>query len=528
MAPDDVGIRSRMAALLIDVGQPDQAMAELNHAFAVAPQRPDIAEALFIAALKTGDPGKEDAALAKIRAAQGDTPLVQNLDGLLKLTRLDIAGARTTFGAILQKNPTYLPAKVNLARVLAMQGDEAGYEKALTAILVKDPLAEPALTMLTDSLISSGRLDLAITLLEHAHVTSPKDMRLAQSLGELYLRAGKPQQALDLVAASSAKGDVPPQLLGPQAEAQLALKQLDQARATLTHMLELEPRNLTVRRQLVAIQLQAGDYERARNLIKAGIAEMPNYYELYLDYALISLKTGGMKAALATADAFYAENRTFTPALALKGDLYMANNQPTDAIKAYQAADATAPSPLLTMHMAGALVRNGQADAANKTLTDWRASHPDDLLIAAQLASLQISQEKYADAKATLQAILAKQPHDVPTLNNLAWVDQKLGAGDAKALAQQAYELGPSAQTADTLGWILTTEGDPSTGAILLRQASSGSNDPRVDYHFAVALKDTGRKDEAVKLLRQVVAAQGQFEEKAAAEKLLTEITKGS
>jgi cellulose synthase operon protein C len=206
----------------------------------------------------------------------------------------------------------------------------------------------------------------------------------------------------------------------------------------------------------------------------------------------------------------------------------MANNQPADAIKAYQMADATAPSSLLTMHMAGALVRNGQADAAEKILTDWRASHPDDLLIAAQLASLQISREKYADAKVTLQAILAKQPHDVPTLNNLAWVDQKLGAGDAKALAQQAYELGPSAQTADTLGWILTTEGDPSTGAILLRQASSGSNDPRVEYHFAVALKDTGRKDEAVKLLRQVVAAQGQFEEKVSAEKLLTEITKGS
>ncbi len=528
MAPDDVGIRTQMASLLLDVEQADQAIAELDHAFALAPKQPQVAEALFVAALKTGDSAKEDATLAKIRAAQGDTPLVQNLDGLLKLTRLDVAGARTTFEAILQKNPDFLPAKINLARALAMQGDEAGYEKTLTAILDKDPVAEPALTMLTGSLVSSGRLDQAITLLEHARVASPKDMRLAQSLGDLYIRAGKAQQALDLVAASSPKGEVSPQLLGLQAAAQIALKQTDQARATLTHMLDLQPRNLIARRQLVALLVQAGDYEGARNLIKAGMAAMPNTYQLDLDYALVDLKTGGIQAALATADALYSENRTFTPLLALKGDLYLANNQPAEAVKAYQAAGATTPSAMLTIRVAGALVRNGQADVADKTLADWLAKHPDDLMVEGQLASLQISQEKYAAAKITLQAILAKQPHDAATLNNLAWVDQKLGAGDAKALAQQAYALGPSAQTADTLGWILTTEGDPSTGAILLRQATSGSADPRIQYHFAVALKDTGQKDEAVKVLHQVVAAQGQFEEKAAAEKLLTEMTKGS
>ena len=46
-------------------------------------------------------------------------------------------------------------------------------------------------------------------------------------------------------------------------------------------------------------------------------------------------------------------------------------------------------------------------------------------------------------------------------MNNLAWVYQQQG-NDAKAqaLARQAYVLSPSPQTADTLGWILTTSGD--------------------------------------------------------------------
>ncbi len=528
ISPDNVDVRSQLAALLLDAGQPDQAMAELEHAFTLAPKRPEIAEALFLAALRTGDAAKQDATLAKIRSAQGDTPLVQNLDGLLKINRLDLAGAKAEFEAILQKTPDFMPAKVNLARVIAMQGDQAGYETMLTAILNKDPVAEPALTMMTGALVNSGRLDQAVTLLEHAHAAAPNNVQLTDSLGDLYIRSGKPQQALDLVHALSPKGEVPTPLLGLQAAAQIASKQTDPARATLTRILAEQPRNLTARRQLVALLVQANDYEGARNLIKAGMAAMPNTYQLYLDYALIDLKASGMKAAQATADALYTENRTFTPALALKGDLYMANNQPADAAKAYQAAAATAPSALLATRLAGALERAGQVDAGDKVLADWFAQHPDDLGVAAVLATLQINQGKYADAKTTLKAVLAKQPNAVAILNNLAWVDQKLGTGDAKALAQQAYSLAPSPQTADTLGWILVTGGDPSAGEILLRQATSGSDDPRIQYHFAVALKDTGQKDEAVKLLHKVVAAQGQFDEKAAAQKLLTEMTKGS
>ena len=78
------------------------------------------------------------------------------------------------------------------------------------------------------------------------------------------------------------------------------------------------------------------------------------------------------------------------------------------------------------------------------------------------------------------------------------------------------------------MGWILTAGGDPTKGAILLRQANAGTTDPRIQYHFAVALKDTGQRDEAVKLLRQVVASPAQFDEKAAAERLLSEMSKGS
>ena len=89
--------------------------------------------------------------------------------------------------------------------------------------------------------------------------------------------------------------------------------------------------------------------------------------------------------------------------------------------------------------------------------------------------------------------------------------------------------LAPSPQTADTLGWIMTNAGNAATGVALLRQANAeASTDPRVQYHYAVALKHTGQKDEAVKLLNAVVAVKGDFQEKTDAQKLLDEMGKGS
>jgi predicted Zn-dependent protease len=139
-----------------------------------------------------------------------------------------------------------------------------------------------------------------------------------------------------------------------------------------------------------------------------------------------------------------------------------------------------------------------------------------------QLAEIHIGIDRLPEAKGYLETILAAKPHDAVALNNLAWVYQQTKDPRAQSLARQAYILAPGAQTADTLGWILTTGGDSEAGVNLLRQASAeAANDPRVLYHFAVALKNTGKKDEAKRVLAEVVANKAQFKEKADAEQLL-------
>ena len=81
---------------------------------------------------------------------------------------------------------------------------------------------------------------------------------------------------------------------------------------------------------------RAGDYEHARNLIKAGLVDNPRNYQLYQDYVMVDLKAGGVDAAVATAKQLQQQDHDFPPARALVGDVYMAADRPADAVRAYR------------------------------------------------------------------------------------------------------------------------------------------------------------------------------------------------
>lgn len=529
LAPNDVGVQTRLATVRMGMGQPGAAMDDLEHTLELAPKQPAVGEALFFAALATGDTQKAADAFAKVKAAEGDTPVVANLGGLLQLSNLDAAGAHKTFAAITQEHPDFMPAQINLARVLAMQGDASGAEKVLSDILAQRPAVEPALTMLASDYAQSNRLPDAITLMEHAHAAAPDDLRLVNGLGDLYIRSGNAQKALDLAAQTKGADASSNELLALKAAAYLALGQKDQARDTFTQLLKQDPTQLGVRQRLVGLLVDAGDFNSARDVVKAGIATTPRDYQLLLDYVMIDLKATGVDAALATADQLQSQDRSFTAARALKGDLFMAANRPEDAAKAYADALAAAPSTVLLTRLVSAQMRAGHTDAAQASLADWLAKHPDDVVALEQDAELDIAAEKLDDAAKQLRSILDQKPHDPIALNNLAWIYQQQHDARAMDLARQAYLLAPSAQTADTLGWILTGAGKADTGVLLLRQASAqAATDPRVQYHYAVALKDTGNKADAIKLLTAVVAVKADFSEKPQAQQLLDALNKGT
>lgn len=528
LAPEDPGMRTRLAAARMGAGDAEKAIADLEKSFALAPAQTGVGAALFFAELSTGDLNGAAAALAKVRAAQGDTPVVRNLEGLLKMTQLDLPAAKAIFEGIVKDTPDFVAARTNLARVALLQGQNAEAEKQLSGILAKEPRSEPALSIYQALELQQGKPADAIAAVERARAADPADPRLTVMLADLYNRNGDAKRALDLLSPAVKPGeDVPLPILAARAQLLALQGKQAEARDTLRAILARDPSALDTRLRLIAALVDAKDYEAARTATQEGLRLAPRNYQLLSAYPAIDAKASGLDAALETAGRLQKQNQDFLPARALAGDVYVDAKRFDDASKSYLAANDAAPSSLFVLRAANAQLQAGKPETAADLLRGWVAKNPNDVDALQLLASIDIGANRMDAAIANLNKVLAKNPRDGVALNNLAWAYQQKNDPRAKAIAEKAYVLLSNPQTADTLGWILATQGDTAKSLMLLRQASlQAPADPNIAYHYAWALNKAGQRAEAVKLLTPVVQGDGNFAEKGDAQKLFNELSR--
>ncbi len=528
LAPQDAAIRTRLAATRLGLGQESAAIGDLEQSLKLAPKQGYAGQALVFAQLASGQVDAASASLAKLRQTQGDTPEIGNLAGMVKLAELDLPAARAAFEAVVKQHPDYMPARMNLAKIAAMAGHGAEAQRQLAEILAKQPAYAPAVSAEVNGLMAQKKTDDAAAVLQKARQAAPANAGFTAALADLYVRTGDAKKAVALLAPDAAHPTENPLLLSARARAELAVKDTGAARDTLQRLVAVAPDSIEARRELISVLIASKDYEAARQVVSAGLARQPQNLQLLEYYLQIDYAAGGLPRALAAADRLAGQLLTFNPARALRGDAYMLAKQPAEAARSYQAALQAAPSAFLANRLAGAQAAAGQPQQAMQTLQDWTAKHPQDLALVQTLASMQIASGAWDAAEASLKLVLATHPQDAVALNNLAWVYQHKGDPQALGLAKQAYVLASSSgQTADTLGWILTKQGQAAKGVPLLRQANAElPADPSIAFHLAVALKDTGQRDAAIKLLNALVATKAAFQEKTQAQQLLTALSK--
>jgi predicted Zn-dependent protease len=121
-------------------------------------------------------------------------------------------------------------------------------------------------------------------------------------------------------------------------------------------------------------------------------------------------------------------------------------------------------------------------------------------VVEVALAESYMNAGELEAARQHFQNVLDRHGENAGVLNNLANV--MLGLSDPAALdrARRAHELAPqSPAIADTLGWVLVTQGQPEEGMRYLREAQTRrAEDPEIRYHVAEALAALGRNEEAL------------------------------
>jgi len=508
LAPTNPAILTRLASAEMQLGDTLGATATLEKSLELAPAQPNAGEALVAAALGAGDTDKAQAALDRLRKQNGDTEAVGLLTGMVKLARMDLEGARAQFAGVAKQFPESRLGRLNLAKVLLLQDRRLEAEAVLDGLLAANRADAPALGTLLQALVQDNKLPQAIAAVEAARVAEPSNPALTAALVDLHIRAKEPKKALEVLHKALADGVPPPILLAAQARAQVADGDVSSAKVTYRQILAGTPGDQETRRALVEVSLNSNDADSAKQALREGLKLSPGNLGMMNTLISMEQRSGGIAAALALADELRRDPANMPAASVIKGDAYMAVRRFGDAAAAFSAELRTNPSTAVALRTAGAFASGGGQEQAAQQLRAWLAQHPDDVDATQVLASLDISAGRNQDAEQRLDSVLKKRPNDAVALNNLAWVYQARGDPRALGLALRAHLLAPSSETSDTLGWIMTKQGEATAALPLLQAASQQRPEDRsVKFHLATALNATGKRDEAAQALGLILGA---------------------
>ena len=282
-APDNPSLHYWLGVSRLQVGEARDGIEQLTRSLDLAPNVP--AGALLVATDIAA--GRYDAAMGiveSLQRAQPDSPMPGNLAGMVRLAEFDLAGARAAFAAVVAKQPGFVPARLNLARVAELEGKVGEARQLLERILADQPANAPALTQLVDLLLRNGKADDAVAAAERAHAAAPDSPAITSGLVDLYLRLGDKNKALAVARTEPGRNDrrdIP--LIAARARAEVAAGRLTEAAQTYRRLVAVDKASIEQRRRLAAVLLSAGDAAGARATIEAAQELAPDSPQLVAD-----------------------------------------------------------------------------------------------------------------------------------------------------------------------------------------------------------------------------------------------------
>jgi tetratricopeptide (TPR) repeat protein len=404
----------------------------------------------------------------------------------------DLDRAAAGFNGFLQTQPNSTPALYYLAQIEAGRGDFAKAQSRLDQVLKSDPRNIQALSKKAQYALQLGKADEAAALLQKTVALSGDALEPKLALGEIYLSQGKFQQAQSVAALAVKRFPNDMRAVTQLTRAYLGMKAPDRARAAATALVKARPNSAAAQLLLASVLEQAGDRNGATAATNAAVRAEPGNAEANRFLAMRLLRAGQNERAVTAARD--AARKLPQPA----GDLFVADmmartGDKKGATSLLERSFARTPNSRTLLAIA-TLKADSDRKAMESRIATWLNSHPRDVTLRSQLATLLMADGNLAQAKVELEKALAIQPYNASLLNDLAWAVQKTDGARAVRLASQAARISPrSGEILDTLAWIKWQQNDRKGGLELLQQAHRLSPDqPSIAYHLAVALSETG------------------------------------
>jgi len=451
--------RVARAGLLIDLGRIDEADRELAVIKEIAPHEARASYMRALIATRRGDKGTAKAALEEVANLLDPLPaavLASNKQMLLldvlahydlgnkekasdKLTVFlrrypgDAAGTKLLArlyldagnyaGAALLLEPLKrrLPNDPRVLSLLAaaymQEGDYRGASELLDQAVRYSGGATDILTDFGISLAGSGKGGQAIEQVRKAWAKDQKQTRTGMILGTLYLRAGQPKKALEVIETLAKNEPSNPAVLNMLGVARVASGDHAGGRKAYEQVLARNPNYQGAILNLCSLDEAEGKIDAARQRLLALLKRDENNVEAMMEMASIEEKAKRSNEAARWLERARAQPKGAVPAGMRLAKLYMRTGAVEQALNVANSALAQAPDNLAVLGLVARVqLAKGDVKSAQVTLADMARYASYDPATQVQVAQLQLAAKNLSGAAYSLDKALKTQPDLLPAL----------------------------------------------------------------------------------------------------------------
>lgn len=523
LAPGNADIKNRQAESLLELGKPEQALAELEQSANLSDKASRADMALVSVNLKRRDYDKALQAIAALEKKLPDRAVTHNLRAVALLGKKDHSGARKALEKAIALDAKFFPAVLNLARLDLMDKKPEAAKLRFEGLLVKDPDNLQSMLALADLALFNKQEKDYVNWLQKAADAHPKALQPRALLTRFYL--AKKENSLALAAANAALKNNPDDLQAMHllGSTQMATQDTKAGIETYRALVQNVPNSAEANFLLGTALAMAKNSEEARISLNKALKIKSDFLEAM--FAMLNLERVEKhpEAALQWAKKIQSVRPAAPDGYASEGDIQMTQRQFLLAVKAYQTALDFGAGTREFLKLHNALIQSGDAKTAQAKIEAWIKKKPNDLIVRSHYAGQAFKAGQTKNAIAQYEEIFRQSPENAMVMNNLAVLYQQVKDARALGLAEKSYQSLPKNPIVqDTLGWILLEQGELKRGLELLSQAAElAEKNPTIQYHYAVGLVREGNKAKAKQVLQPVLSGLGEFSERALAKILM-------
>lgn len=369
-----------------------------------------------------------------------------------------------------------------MAQAHERDGDiELAGERLALAVDVTGSRAEEALRY-ARFLVSQDRLPVAVTVLENARRSDPRNINVLSMLADIRLRTRELARAQTIVRQLRDIGTPESRRVAIALHAQILQEQgrTEDSLALLKTQIGNDAQNEegSLARSITLViqaQVNEGDFDAARTTIDEALADSPDDSQLQFLDAILNATMGDFEAAITGYESLidrFPESVQLVRALT---SVLNSNGRPDEAAKALAGALERMPDqPDLLWMKASAQENEGDIDGALTTYEELYAQNSNSKIVANNLASL-----------------LGTHRDDPDSLQRATAISRRLRGTDVPAFQ-------------DTYGWIAFRRGDLEEAVSYLEPAAAAlTEDPLVQYHLGMIYAALNRTEAAKETLRR-------------------------